>query len=69
MVATVFSRRLIVAVIVVDDVFIQHDANNPSFEFQQPFVISTGLALGLHSAVITCMSPNCAPDFFEVGCD
>lgn len=55
--------------IVDDDVFVMHDANNPSFQFQQPFLIQSGLVEGSHNVVITCMSPNCAPDFFEVGCD
>lgn len=55
--------------IVDDDVLHMHDANNPSFQFQQPFPIESGLVEGPHTVVITCMSPNCAPDFFEVGCD
>ncbi len=53
-----------------DDIYVQHDAYDAAgFSFQQPIVLDVGLVRGPHHVVITCTTPNCAPDFFTTTCD
>lgn len=60
----------IITSITDDDIYVQHDANDPAgFSFQQPIVLDSGLVRGPHHVVITCTTPNCAPDFFTTTCD
>ena len=54
----------------VDDSFvIDFEANQPgSYTYQVPVVVATDLPSGSHIATVSCASPTCVVDYFDVIC-
>jgi hypothetical protein len=49
---------------------LQINANQANtFTFQNPTIVAAGLPNAVHTAVVTCLSTNCAIDYFDVTCN